>query len=219
MQVMIFGATGMVGQGVLRECLSDNAIDRVLAVGRNHTSQNHSKLTELIVSDFNQLPEYPEQLTGFDACFFCLGVSAFGMSEAEYHRITHDLTMTIVEPLLKFNPNLTFIFLSGTGADNPKQMWARVKRITEQTLLQLPFKSVHIFRPAFIQPLYGIKSRTLLYRFMYAVLGPLYPVWKMLFPDYVTTTEKVGRAMIHVAKSGEGRLIHENRDINRLSEN
>ena len=217
MKVILFGATGMVGQGVLRECLLDPAVERVLVAGRSRTGVQHDKLRELVLRDFLDFSEVEGELSGYDACFFCLGVSSAGMTEADYRRVTYDITMAAARTLSGLNPVMTFVFVSGGGADSTghgRVMWARVKGETENALLQLPFKAVYIFRPAFIQPLHGITSRTKLYRMLYAVAAPLYPVWKALAPRYVTTTEQVGRAMIAVARQGAPKAVLENWDIN-----
>ncbi len=158
-------------------------------------------------------------LTGYDACFFCLGVSSAGMSEEEYTRITHDLTIAVARTLLPLNPAMTFIYVSGTGTDSSEKgrsMWARVKGRTENELLQMGFKAAYMFRPGFIQPMDGIKSKTPLYSAIYAVIGPLYPMLNAVFPSYVTNTKQVGKAMIAVAAHGAEKKYLENRDINAL---
>jgi uncharacterized protein YbjT (DUF2867 family) len=217
MKVILFGATGMVGQGVLRECLHDPAVERVLVVGRSPTGVRHDKLKELVQRDFFDFSAAAAELSGYDACFFCLGVSSAGMTEADYRRVTFDITLAAARTLAPRNPGMTFVFVSGTGADSSGHggvMWARVKGDTENALQQLPFKAVYVFRPGFIQPLHGITSRTALYRFAYAVAAPLYPVLKALAPRYVTTTEQLGRAMIAVAAHGAPKRVLENADIN-----
>jgi uncharacterized protein YbjT (DUF2867 family) len=216
--VVLFGATGMVGQGVLRECLQDPSVDRVLAIGRSAPGQRHPKLRELVVREFADFSGIERDLSGYDACFFCLGITSAGMSEADYRRVTYDIAMAAARALVKLNPGMTFIFVSGAGADSSEKgrvMWARVKGQTENALLALPFKGVYVFRPAAIQPLHGIRSKTAWINAVYAVLGPLYPVFKALFPKYMTTTETVGRAMINVARRGAPQRVLENQDINR----
>jgi uncharacterized protein YbjT (DUF2867 family) len=220
MNVLLFGATGMVGQGVLRECLLDPGVERVLAVGRRGTGLEHEKLRDLVRADLFDLSAIEGELAGHDACFFCLGVSSAGMSEPDYSRVTHDLTMAVARVLVKLNPGMTFIYVSGAGTDGTERgrtMWARVKGKTENALLKLPFKAAIMFRPGFIRPMHGIRSRTRLYRILYAVVGPLFPLWKTLFPGFVTTTEKVGRAMLRAARDGAPRAVLENRDINALA--
>ena len=219
MKVMLFGATGMVGQGVLRECLLDPGVKSVLAVGRRATGQRHEKLRELVHEDFSRIFAISDELVGYDACFFCLGVSAAGRSERAYSEVTYDLTLAVARVLAERNPSMTFVYVSGTGTDSTEHgraMWARVKGRTENALLRLPFQAAYMFRPAFIQPLHGIVSRTKLYRVLYAATGPLFPLLKALFPRYVTTTERVGRAMIHVAKHGAAKPVLENGDINSI---
>jgi uncharacterized protein YbjT (DUF2867 family) len=210
----------MVGQGVLRECLLDMGVNRVLAVGRGATGQSHEKLRELVHPNLFDLSAIAAELAGHDACFFCLGVSSAGMSEQDYTHVTYDLTMAVAELLAKLNPGMTFVYVSGAGTDSSEHgrtMWARVKGRTENALLKLPFKAAYMFRPAFIQPMHGIVSRTRIYRILYAVVGPLYPLWRVLFPGYVSTTEKVGRAMIQAARRGAPKPVLENADINALA--
>ena len=209
----------MVGQGVLRECLADEEVTRVLAVGRNECGVEDPKLNELLRNDLFGYADVEEQLSGYDACFFCLGVSAAGMGEEEYARITYELTLAAAETLTRVNPDMTFIYVSGAGTDSSESgraMWARVKGKTENELLKLPFASAYMFRPAFIQPMHGIKSRTKLYRLLYAIAAPLFPLLNALFPKYVTTTEQVGRAMLAVAKRGHPDTIVENEAIREL---
>jgi uncharacterized protein YbjT (DUF2867 family) len=219
MNVVLFGATGMVGQGVLRECLLDPEVRGVLSIGRSLTGQQHSKLRELVHGDFLDFSALEQNMAGFDACFFCLGVSSAGMSEERYQRVTYDITMAAARTLAKLNPNMTFIYVSGMGTDSSERgrvMWARVKGKTENALMKLPFKARYMFRPGFIQPLHQIRSKTRLYRAFYAITGPVYPVIRALFPRYVTTTEQLGRAMIKVAKQGAQKSVLENWDINRI---
>ncbi|MDR7868432.1 MAG: NAD(P)H-binding protein [Sporomusaceae bacterium] len=216
MKVVIFGATGMVGRGVLRECLLDSQVEAVLAVGRSATGLRNEKLQEIVHKDLQNLPAIEGSLPGYDVCFFCLGVSSVGMKEEEYRRVTYSLTLAVAQTLVKLNPNMTFIYVSGSGTDSTEQgrvMWARVKGKTENALLSMPFKAAYMFRPAYIQPRHGIVSKTKLYRVLYIGLGILDPVWKTLFPQYVTTTEILGRAMIKVAKEGAPTPIIESKDI------
>jgi uncharacterized protein YbjT (DUF2867 family) len=213
-KVILFGASGMVGQGVLRECLLDPEVESVLSIGRTKTGQTDAKLREDAMSALDA------GISGYDACFFCLGVSAAGMNEAEYTKITYDLTLDVANKLVKTNPELTFIYVSGAGTDSSEKgrsMWARVKGKTENALLALPFKAKYMFRPAFIQPMHGIKSKTRLYRAIYVVSAPLYPVWNAIVPSYVTTTEKVGKAMLVAVRKGAPNPVVENKDINRLT--
>ena len=219
MKVILFGATGMVGQGVLRECLLDSGVEQVLAIGRSATGQQHAKLQEIVQSDLFDLSSIEGRLAGFDACFFCLGVSAAGMSEQDYRRITYELTMSVAKTLARLNPAMTFIYVSGAGTDSAERsrmMWARVKGKTENDLLKMPFRAAYMFRPGYIQPLHGIRTKTRWYGALYAVMGPLYPIWKRLLPNYVTTTECLGRAMLNVARHGAPKRFLENQDINGL---
>ena len=217
MNVLLFGATGMVGQGVLRECLSDPAVRAVVTVGRSATGQRHQKLKEIVAPDLMDLSKFAPQLTGFDACFFCLGVSALGMSEEQYSKVTFDLTISVARTIGRLNPNIIFIYVSGQGTDSTERgrvMWARVKGRTENALLALPFKT-YMFRPGAIIPLHGIRSRTGWYNAMYAVARPLFPVLKRIFPNAVTTTEQVGKAMIATARNGSSVNVLETPDINK----
>jgi len=211
----------MVGQGVLRECLLDPEVESVLTIGRSATGQQHAKLHEIVHKDLFDYSAIEQQLSGYDACFFCLGVSSVGMSEPDYERITYGITLAAAQTLARLNPEMTFIFVSGAGTDSTEKgrsMWARVKGKTENALFQLPFRAQYMFRPGYIQPLHGIRSKTKVYDFFYKVLGPLYPVFKLLMPKYVTTTENIGRAMIKVARQGAPKSFLENQDINALSE-
>lgn len=217
MKVILFGATGMVGQGALRECLLDPGVEKVLSVGRRATGRSHEKLREIVHRDFLDFSTIEGELAGYDACLFALGVSSAGMSEPDYVRVTYDVTMAAAHAILRNNPGLTFVFVSGASTDSTEKgrlMWARVKGRTENALLRMPFKGAYMFRPGYIQPRHGIVSSTKLLRVMYAVVGPLYPVWKALFPDRVTTTEVLGRAMVRVAREGYSKRVLENRDIN-----
>lgn len=219
MRVILFGATGMVGQGVLRECLLDSQITNILAIGRSALSHTETKVREIIRKDLIDLSDIENEVRGYDACFFCLGATSTGLTEAEYRRLTYGITLGVAQTLAKTNPGMTFIYVSGMGADSSEHgrvMWARVRGETENVLRKLPFKAVYIFRPGFIQPLHGIQSRTKLYRAFYAVLAPLHPVLRKLAPSYVTTTEDLGRAMIEVAKRGAPMNVLEMRDITNL---
>jgi uncharacterized protein YbjT (DUF2867 family) len=216
MNVLLFGATGMVGQGTLRECLLDPGVGRVVAVGRRALGQTHAKLREIVVPDVADLSSAEAEVAGFDACFFSLGASAAGMSEADYTRVTYDLTLAAAGTLARLNPGMTFIYVSGMGTDSSERgrvMWARVKGRTENALLKMPFRAAYMFRPGVIIPLHGITSATQWYRALYAVLRPLLPVLKRVFPNQVATTEQVGRAMLNVARNGYPKPVLEARDI------
>jgi uncharacterized protein YbjT (DUF2867 family) len=217
MKVIVFGATGMVGQGALRECLLDAGVERVLTVGRRATGQEHDKLRELVVDDLTDYSRVGDELAGYDACFFCLGVSSAGMSESEYRRVTYDIAVAAARVLVEKNPGMTFVFVSGAGTDSTgksRTMWARIKGEAENAILAMPFKGKYAFRPAFIRPMHGITSRTRAYRILYAILWPLFPIVNALFPRQVTTTERVGRAMLNVARHGAAKTVLENDDIN-----
>jgi uncharacterized protein YbjT (DUF2867 family) len=220
MKVIIFGATGMVGQGALIECLADPRVTQVLLVTRRPTGRSHEKLREVVHADFLDYGAIEAQLRGYDACFFCLGVSAAGMSEAQYRRVTYDFTLAAARTLARLSPGMRFIYVSGMGTDSTEKgraMWARVKGKTENDLRALPFRAAYMFRPGFIQPLKGVTSGTALYRVVYAVLGPLYPLLRVLAPRSVTTSENVGKAMIRAGLAGYEQPILENSDINRLA--
>lgn len=219
MKVLLFGATGMIGQGVLRECLLDPRIEDVRSVVRRPSGITHPKLTEIVHGDFFDCAAIEGQLTGLDACFFCLGVTSTGLTEAAYRRVTVDLTLAAATTLCRLNPAMTFCFVSGAGSDSTERgrvMWARVKGQAENVLLRQPFKSVYVFRPGAIRPLHGIRSRTRLYRMFYTVLGPFLPLLKAFSPDSLTTTEQLGRAMIRAGLEGAPKPVLEMADINRL---
>ncbi|MEV3983579.1 NAD(P)H-binding protein [Nonomuraea sp. NPDC049758] len=216
MRVIIFGATGMVGRGVLRECLLDERVTAVLTVGRSPTGTVHPKLRELLHADLSDLSAVEGELAGYDACFFCLGVSAAGMSEQDYRRITYDYTLAAGTTLARLSPSSTFVYVSGAGTDaHGRAMWARVKGATENALLALPFHA-YMFRPGYIQPMHGVTSRTRWYRLAYVVAAPLYPLLRRLFPAAVTTTERIGQAMITVAERGAPERILGPAAINAL---
>lgn len=218
MKVILFGASGMVGQGVLRECLLDPDVQSILSIGRGTLPETSPKLHQIqLPADFETIAP---QLTGYDACFFVLGVSSAGMSEADYTRITYDLTVAAAETLARLNPGMTFTYVSGAGTDSSEKgrtMWARVKGRTENALLGLPFKAAYMFRPGFIQPLHGIRSKTALYQTLYSLTAPITPLLRKLFPSYITSTEQVGKAMLHVAKYGYPKPILEMKDITSLT--
>jgi uncharacterized protein YbjT (DUF2867 family) len=218
-KVVLFGATGMVGQGVLRECLRDPEVERVVSVGRRPAGVADPKLREMVVEDVARFAEGHGPVEGFDAGFFCLGVSSVGRSEAEYRRVTFDLTIAVARALAPRNPGMTFVYVSGAGTDSTehgRRMWARVKGATENALLAMPFKAAYMFRPGVIEPGRGIRSKTFAYRLAYVVLGPL--VWLLIrvAPNSATTSERVGRAMIRVARDGARSRWVGTRMINEL---
>ena len=215
MRILIFGTSGMVGQGVLRACLGDDRVDQIVSVGRSNIGVRHAKLREIQLDELFAVTTVADQLVDFHACFFCLGVSAVGMSEADYTRVTFDLTTTIAALLARGNPAMTFVYVTGAGtARDSRMMWARVKARTEDALATLPFKAVYFFRPGFIQPLHGIRSKTGWYNAIYALTRPLAPLLLRLFPGQATTTERVGEAMINVAASGYPQPVLANAQIN-----
>ena len=213
--MLVFGATGMVGQGVLRECVLDSEVELVVTVGRTATGARDAKIREIVRTDLSSYAEIEDELTGFDACFFCLGVSSGGRKEADYERVTYGLTLAAAETLSRVNPGMTFIYVSGAGTDSSERgrvMWARVKGRTENALLRLPLKA-YMFRPGLIQPLDGIKSKTPAYRILYGLAKPLLPLVRWAFPNQVLSTRDIGRAMLAVAKRGYGKRIMETVDI------
>jgi uncharacterized protein YbjT (DUF2867 family) len=216
MNVVIFGASGMVGQGVLLECLRDTGVERVLVVGRSSAGRRHAKLRELLVKDLFDVASYTSELTELDACFFCLGVSSAGMAEAGYRRLTYELTMAVAQELVARNSALCFVYISGAGTDSTecgRTMWARVKGATENALLGMPFRSAFMFRPGVIQPLDGIRSKTRAYRLGYVLMAPVLPLLRRAFPHSILTTREIGQAMLAVARNGWPRPVLEAKDI------
>ena len=206
----------MIGQGVLRECLLAPDVQLVQTVGRSPTGMNHPRLREIVHRDLWDYSAIQTELEGFDACFFCLGVSVAGMAEADYEHVTYGLTMAAAETLSHLNPQMTFIYVSGAGTDSTgrgRAMWARVKGKTENALLRLPFRAAYMFRPGLIQPVYGVRSKTAWYRFFYAAARPLLPLLLWAFPAQVLTTEEMGQAMLAVAKWGASQSVLETKDI------
>lgn len=215
MKVLIFGATGMVGRGVLLECLRDSDVDLVVTLGRTATGLLDGKLREIVHRDLADYTAMEESLTGFDACFFCLGRTSAGLKEADYERVTYGYTLAAADVLSRLNAGTTFIYVSGTGTDSTEKgrvMWARVKGRTENALLKLPLQA-YMFRPGFIEPMDGIQSRTPLYDKLYALARPIFPLLRRAFPTHVLTTRQVGRAMLNVARQGYATRILEARDI------
>jgi uncharacterized protein YbjT (DUF2867 family) len=230
MKAILFGATGMIGQGVLRECLADSEVTQVMTVSRSPLGQSHpllrqgfggqAKLIELIHKNFEDFSPLEKDFKGYDACFFCLGVPSAGMSETDYRRMTRDFAVAAATTLSKVNPGMTFVFISGAGTDSTEKgpiMWARVKGEAENAILKMPFKASYVFRPGIIQPLDGIVSRVKLYRIFYTVTGPIMPLLKWLFPKYVTTTRLLAQAMIKVARDGAPKRILESSDFDQLA--
>lgn len=220
MNVLIFGATGMVGQGVLREALLADDVQRVITIGRSATGQQHPKLQQIVHADLYDYAAIESSLQDLDACFFCLGVSAGGMDEAAYTRVSYDLTLSAATTLVRLNPAMTFIYVSGSGTDSTERgriMWARVKGRTENALRSLPFKAVYLFRPGVIQPLHGIRSKTPAYRWFYTLAGPLLGPLRRLMPRQLLTTESIGQAMLEAARHGAPTPILESGDIYALA--
>ncbi|MFY7963991.1 MAG: NAD-dependent epimerase/dehydratase family protein [Chitinophagaceae bacterium] len=216
MKVIITGATGMVGEGVLHQCLLNNNIDEVLVVNRKPCGINHQKLKEIIHPSFFDLKDIESELTNYDACFFCLGVSSVGMKEAEYFKLTHTLTMHFAQTLVKLNSSMIFCYISGASTDSTemgKIMWARVKGKTENDLMKLPFKNVYNFRPAIITPIKGAKNTLKLYKYF----GWLLPIIKIIFPNYIISLTQLGDAMINAATKGYPKQILEVSDIALLA--
>jgi uncharacterized protein YbjT (DUF2867 family) len=218
-KVILFGATGMVGQGVLRECLVDTGVVSVLSVGRSLTGQTDPKLREIVHADFMDYSGIESELTGYDACFFCLGVSSVGMDPERYRHLTYDLTLAAATTLVRLNPGMVFTYVTGRSTDSTEQgpmRWARVKGKTENDLLKLPFKAAYMFRPAAIQPLHGVRTKKAWIQAIFVVTAPLLSVLARTSPKLMTTTEKVGRAMIKVVRDGYPKPILESEDINAI---
>ena len=216
MKIVLWGATGMVGQGVLRECLAAPDVDEVLVVGRTALGVSHPKLREVVHRDFFDYRSIEHALRGYDACFFCLGVSAAGMNEASYTRLTYELTLAAANALVRLNPAMVFVYVSGAGTDSSEQgrsMWARVKGRTENALRKLPFRQVFLFRPGFIEPVHGERSKTTMSRVVYALSRPLVPLLRALFPRHILSTVIIGQAMLSVARHGAPKAILECPDI------
>ena len=217
MNVIITGATGMVGEGVLHECLRSPVVEKVLVIHRRPCRVTHPKLEEIIHGDFFDLSAIAQALGGYQACFFCLGVSSVGLSEKSYHHLTHDLTLSFASTVLKHNRDMTFCYVSGMGTDSSekgKSMWARVKGKTENDLFQLPFRNVYAFRPGIIIPTPGSKNTLKLYRYM----GWLIPVLRIVAPSALCSLRDIGQAMIKAATKGYEKKVLEIRDIVALAE-
>lgn len=219
-KVVITGTTGMVGKGVLLECIDHPSIDRILIVNRNTLGMDHPKVKEVLVKDFFDLSDISVELKGYDACFFCLGITSLGQSEASYSKTTYDLTLNFAKTFIDQNEKKTFCYVSGTGTDSSEKgrtMWARIKGKTENSLLEMPFKKAYMFRPGYIQPLRDIKSKTQWYAALYLVFKPIYLILKH-FPSTATNTTNMGLAMINSLDGKYSKSILENKDINELSQ-
>jgi nucleoside-diphosphate-sugar epimerase len=218
-KVIITGTTGMVGKGVLLECIDADNIEQILLVNRKSANIFHPKVKEVLVNDFFDLSGIKEELKNHNACFFCLGITSIGQSEEDYTKITYDLTLNFANSFIEFNKQSVFCYVSGTGTDSSEKgrsMWARVKGRTENSLLKMPFKAAYMFRPGYIQPLRGIKSKTQWYTAIYAVFKPIYTALKH-FPSTATNTTNMGLAMINTADGKYKKTILENIDINELA--
>ncbi|TGK55907.1 NAD-dependent epimerase/dehydratase family protein [Leptospira wolffii] len=216
MKVIITGATGMVGEGVLQECLEDPKITEILIVNRKPSGKSHSKLKEIVHSDFYDLSPIEDRLKGYDACFFCLGVSSIGLSEEVYHKLTHTLTLGFASVLAKANPKMSFCYISGAGTDSTekgKTMWARVKGKTENDLTRLPFAKVYLFRPGYMHPTPGLKNTLPAYKY----ITWAYPILKTIFPNRVSSLKELGLAMIAAVSKGYDKNIIEVSDIHILA--
>jgi uncharacterized protein YbjT (DUF2867 family) len=217
--VLIFGATGMVGQGVLRECLPAAGVELVQTIGRTPTGQQHPKLRELVHAEMWNYDAVAEQLADFDACYFCVGVTSSGLSEEKYTHLTYDMTLAAAQALARVNPQMVFIYVSAAGADSKEQsrlMWERVRGRTENALFKLPFRAVYVFRPGMIQPLDGIQSKTAAYRVFYSLFKPVLPLLRAALPNQVLTTRQIGQAMLAATRSGGRSRVLETADIAKL---
>lgn len=216
LRVLLFGATGMVGEGVLFEAIKDSAVEAIFVVSRSPGILNHRKVTVLLHNDFFDYTSIADRLAGYDACFFCIGVTSIGKTPPEYRMLTYDLTMATARTLARLNPDMVFCYVSGAGTDSSEQgprMWARVKGKTENDLMKLPFKAVYAFRPGYIRPTPNLGNAPGVSR----LIAPLYPALELLFPKFVCTLEDVGRSMVRVALDGYPKKILECVDITRLA--
>jgi hypothetical protein len=221
-KVIITGATGMVGKGILLECLDHESISEVLVIGRSSIEMEHPNLKELIHKNFSDFSNEKNNLAGYDVCFYSLGISAQGLSEEQYTKITHDYTLALAKVLFKLNPEMTFNYVSGQGTDSTEKgrtMWARLKGKTENNILNLGFKQAFAFRPGMILPLKGIKSKTKSYQFMYDYFMWLVKGIKALAPNSVVNTTQIGLAMINSMLKGYDKKVLTPKDIIALSKN
>jgi uncharacterized protein YbjT (DUF2867 family) len=219
MRIVIFGASGMVGQGALRECLRDPEAEQVVSIVRAPTGTTHEKLREIAHKNFLDFTPIENQLTGLNACLYCLGVTSTGTKEEDYTRITYEFTIAAATTLLKLNPGMSFVFVSGAGADSTEHggtMWARVKRKTEKALLAMPFRSIYVFRPAMIQPLDGIQSKTASYRIIYGLIAPFLTAARHFWPSHISTTQELGKTMLAAAKRGTEKRVVEAKQIREV---
>ena len=215
-KAIITGSTGMVGEGVLYICLNSSEVESVLVINRKPCGVEHPKLKEIVHKDFMHLSPILDQLSGYNACYFCAGVSSVGKSEKEYKYITYDLTLNFANSLVQLNPDMVFTYVSGVGTDSTekrKSMWARVKGKTENDLMRLPFKDVYAYRPGYIQPIKGLKNAYKIYK----VFVPFYPILVKIFPKYVGTLEEIGNSMINVTLNRYDKKVLEVVDIRKTS--
>ncbi|HEY0060967.1 MAG TPA: NAD-dependent epimerase/dehydratase family protein [Telluria sp.] len=222
MKVLLFGATGMVGQGVLRECLQAADVELVQTIGRTPTGQQHPKLRERVQADMWHYDAVAAELAEFDACYYCIGVTSSGLSEEKYTHLTYDMTLAAAEALARVNPQMVFVYVSAAGADSKEQsrlMWERVRGRTENALFKLPFRATYVFRPGMIEPLDGIKSRTTAYRIFYSLTKPLLPLLRAAMPNQVLSTRLIGQAMLAVTRSASRSRVLEMADIAQLAKN
>ncbi len=220
MKVLIFGATGMVGGGALRECLQASDVELVQTVGRAPSGQTHPKLRDMVHAEMWNYHGVEQQLSGFDACFFCIGVTSSGMSEKNYRHLTYDMTLAAASTLAQLNPTMVFVYVSAMGADSKgssRIMWERVRGDTENALLKLPFRGVYILRPGMIEPMDGIKSRTAAYRWFYALTSPVLPLLRRAMPNHVLSTRQMGQAMLKLVRRGASGRVLESADINAMT--
>jgi len=219
LRVIITGATGMVGEGVLHECLQHTDVETVLVITRNPSGYSHPKLTEIIHGNLSDISSLSDRLKGYNACYFCLGVTSLGKTEVEYIRLTYTLTMNFAKTLAMLNPDMTFCYISGAGTDSSEQgrtMWARVKGKTENDLMKLPFKKVYNFRPAGIIPFLPLKPSQTFYK-SFKYLGWLFPIMKVITPGYIVTLRDLAAAMINSSLTGYSKNILEVKDIKKLA--
>ena len=220
MKVIITGSTGMIGKGVLLECLDDSRIQEVLIVNRSSLGMQHPKLKEILLNDFMEPSSIQDDLKGYDVVYFCLGVSASGMNEEDYKKITYDYTLNFAKAYKEVNPEGSFFYVSGTGTDSSEKgrmMWARVKGKTENDLLKMGFKNALMFRPGMIRPMRGIKSRTKSYQRIYNIINPFWGFFEWIMGDNLTNTTLIGQAMINGLVNGTDNVLLENKDINQLA--
>jgi uncharacterized protein YbjT (DUF2867 family) len=214
-RAIIFGATGMVGEGVLHQAIKSPDVEEILLINRRPAGCGNKKVKEIIIDDFYHFSEKDEYLKGYNACYFCLGVSSLAVGKDEYVKITYDLTLSAAKALSALNPDMTFCYVSGSGTDSTEKgkiRWARVKGKTENDLLALPFRQVYMFRPGYIRPISGLEKA---YRAS-KMISPLYPFFKKLFPNYVCTLAELGNAMISVTLHGYAKKHLENKDISLI---